>query len=57
MHKQAIIIGEFLKFCSQSANRYPHLGASRGDIANLKGGDVDWTNITATYAREKPRSG
>jgi integrase len=30
-----------------------HLGASQGDIANLKGEDVDWTNSTVSFFRKK----
>jgi integrase len=30
-----------------------HLGASQGDIANLKGEDVDWTNSTISFTRKK----
>jgi integrase len=30
-----------------------HLGASQGDIANLKGDDVDWTNNTISFVRKK----
>ena len=30
-----------------------HLGASQGDIANLKGEDVDWTNNTISFVRKK----
>ena len=30
-----------------------HLGASQGDIANLKGEDVDWTNGTVSFVRKK----
>jgi integrase len=30
-----------------------HLGASQGDIANLKGEDVDWTNSTVSFIRKK----
>jgi integrase len=29
------------------------LGASQGDIANLKGEDVDWTNGTVSFTRKK----
>jgi integrase len=29
------------------------LGASQGDIANLKGEDVDWTNGTVSFTRQK----
>jgi integrase len=30
-----------------------HLGASQGDIANLKGEDVDWENGTVSFMRKK----
>ena len=30
-----------------------HLGASQGDIASLKGQDVDWTNETVSFFRHK----
>jgi integrase len=30
-----------------------HLGASQGDIANLKGEDVDWENSTVSFVRKK----
>jgi integrase len=30
-----------------------HLGASQGDIAGLKGEDVDWTNATVSFTRKK----
>lgn len=30
-----------------------HLGASQGDIANLKGEDVDWQNNTVSFIRRK----
>jgi integrase len=30
-----------------------HLGASQGDIANLKGEDVDWQNGTVSFFRKK----
>ena len=32
-----------------------HLGASQGDIANLKGEDVDWANNTISFVRKKTR--
>jgi len=32
-----------------------HLGASQGDIANLKGEDVDWQNGTVSFVRKKTR--
>ena len=32
-----------------------HLGASQGDIANLKGEDVDWPNGTVSFVRKKDR--
>jgi integrase len=30
-----------------------HLGASQGDIASLKGEDVDWTDGTVSFTRKK----
>ena len=30
-----------------------HLGASQGDIANLKGEDVDWQSSTISFTRKK----
>jgi len=30
-----------------------HLGGSQGDIANLKGEDVDWTQSTVSFRRKK----
>lgn len=30
-----------------------HLGASQGDVANLKGEDVDWVNNTVAFVRKK----
>ena len=30
-----------------------HLGASQGDIANLKGEDVDWANSSVSFVRKK----
>jgi integrase len=30
-----------------------HLGASQGDIANLRGEDVDWPNQTISFVRQK----
>jgi integrase len=32
---------------------YWHLGACQGDIANLKGEDVDWNNQTISFVRKK----
>ncbi len=32
-----------------------HLGGSQGDIANLKGEDVDWTQGTVSFRRQKTR--
>ena len=29
------------------------LGASQGDIANLKGEDIDWTHNTVSFVRKK----
>lgn len=33
-----------------------HLGGSQTDIANLKGEDIDWRNLTIAYARQKTGS-
>ena len=30
-----------------------HLGASQGDIANMKGEDVDWQNCTVSFVRKR----
>jgi integrase len=30
-----------------------HLGVSQGDLANLKGGDVDWEKHTVSFVRKK----
>jgi integrase len=30
-----------------------HLGGSQGDIANMKGEDIDWTNNTVSFTRKK----
>ena len=30
-----------------------HLGGSQGDIANIKGEDIDWTNSTVSFIRRK----
>jgi len=30
-----------------------HLGASQGDIASLKGEDLDWQNGTVSFTRKK----
>jgi integrase len=30
-----------------------HLGGSQGDIANMKGEDVDWKNSTVSFTRKK----
>jgi integrase len=32
-----------------------HLGASQGDIADLKGEDVDWENYTVSFVRKKTK--
>ena len=59
--KRAITIEEHQKIIA--AERNPerkvfyqlcwHLGASQGDIANLKGEDVDWQNNTVSFVRKK----
>ena len=33
-----------------------HLGASQGDIADLKGEDVDWENSTVSFVEENIES-
>ena len=59
--KRAITVEEHQKIIA--AERNPerkvfyqlcwHLGASQGDIANLKGEDVDWQNGTISFVRRK----
>jgi integrase len=59
--KRAITIEEHQKIIAAEVNTERkllyqlcwHLGASQGDIANLKGEDVDWTNSTVSFIRKK----
>ena len=59
--KRAITIEEHQKIIAAEVNPERktlyqlcwHLGASQGDIANLKGEDVDWTNNTVSFVRKK----
>jgi integrase len=59
--KRAITLEEHQKIIAAEMNRERktlyqlcwHLGASQGDIANLKGEDVDWTNNTVSFVRKK----
>lgn len=59
--KRAITLEEHLKIIAAEVNPERktlyqlcwHLGASQGDIANLKGEDVDWTNNTVSFVRKK----
>jgi integrase len=59
--KRAITLDEHLRIIEAEGNRERkafyqlcwHLGASQGDIANLKGEDVDWTNNTVSFFRKK----
>lgn len=59
--KRAITIEEHQKIIAAEVNLERktlyqlcwHLGASQGDIANLKGEDVDWTNNTVSFVRKK----
>jgi integrase len=59
--KRAITIEEHQKIITAEVNRERktlyqlcwHLGASQGDIANLKGEDVDWTGKTVSFVRKK----
>jgi integrase len=61
--KRAIIIEEHERIVANEGNRERrdyyrlcwHLGASQGDIANLKGEDVDWENKTISFFRRKTR--
>ena len=60
-HVHAITLDEHQKIISAEVNPERkalyqlcwHLGASQGDIANLKGEDVDWTNNTVSFVRKK----
>ena len=59
--KRAIMLEEHRKIIAAEVNPERktlyqlcwHLGASQGDIANLKGEDVDWTNSTVSFVRKK----
>jgi integrase len=59
--KQAITLEEHQKIIAAEVNPERkalyqlcwHLGASQGDIANLKGEDVDWQNGTVSFTRKK----
>ena len=59
--KRAITLEEHLKIIAAEVNPERkrlyelcwHLGASQGDIANLKGEDVDWANNTVSFTRKK----
>ncbi len=59
--KRAITLDEHQKIIAAEVNPKRkalyqlcwHLGASQGDIANLKGEDVDWTNNTVSFVRKK----
>jgi len=59
--KRAITLEEHLKIVANEVNPERrsfyqlcwHLGASQGDIANLKGEDIDWENSTVGFFRRK----
>ena len=59
--KRAITLEEHQKIVAAEVNRERkvfyqlcwHLGASQGDLALLKGEDVDWTNSTVSFFRKK----
>lgn len=59
--KRAITIEEHQKIIAAEVNPERkalyqlcwHLGGSQGDVANLKGEDVDWTANTICFARQK----
>jgi len=59
--KRAITLEEHQKIIATEVNRERkahyqlcwHLGGSQGDIANLKGEDVDWQNGTVSFFRKK----
>jgi len=59
--KRAITLAEHQRIIAAEANPERkalyqlcwHLGGSQGDIANLKGEDVDWTNGTVSFFRKK----
>jgi integrase len=59
--KRAITLEEHQKIVGAEANSERrllyqlcwHLGASQGDVANLKGEDVDWKDNTVSFCRKK----
>ncbi|HEV2453547.1 MAG TPA: tyrosine-type recombinase/integrase [Verrucomicrobiae bacterium] len=59
--KRAITLDEHQKIIAAEVNPERktlyqlcwHLGASQGDVANLKGEDVDWTNGMVSFFRKK----
>jgi integrase len=59
--KRAITLTEHLKIIAAEVNPERkvfyqlcwHLGASQGDIACLKGEDIDWANTTVSFFRKK----
>ena len=59
--KRAITLGEHQQIIAAEVNPERkalyqlcwHLGASQGDIASLKGEDVDWQNGTVSFTRKK----
>ena len=59
--KRAITLDEHRKIIAAEVNAERkvfyqlcwHLGASQGDIANLKAEDIDWTNNTVSFFRRK----
>ena len=61
--KRAITLEKHQKFIAAEVNPdrkaiYQmcwHLGARQGDVANLKSEDVDWTNGTVSFRRQKKR--
>jgi integrase len=59
--KRALTLAEHQRIIAAEANPERkalyqlcwHLGGSQGDMANLTGGDVDWTNGTVSFFRKK----
>ena len=59
--KRAITLDEHQRIVAAEVNRERkvfyqlcwHLGASQGDLALLKGEDIDWTNSTVSFFRKK----
>ena len=59
--KRAITLDEHQRIVTAEVNRERkvfyqlcwHLGASQGDLALLKGEDIDWTNSTVSFFRKK----